>query len=964
MAKIMLVGLGGTGSRIVIEVEKLVNQLPPESRRDITLATLGIDTHDQYLSEIKDPISSFQMNTDIPTLIKNIDQFPHIKDFWNFDVTPRDTSNGAGGVRILSKVSVYRHCEKLYERIGSIVDRLAAIKGEGNIYVFLVGSLFGGTGSGAFVDIANIISNKLRENLSSTDFRIIGHFFLPSILPYHTDRNFQNTYASLQEYEHIIKTGPYKASYSRSMTDFSTDVPYHNFFLISGFTHGNLTLPHKPEDFYKMVAYKIFYEVISQKLFKEFMGKLIDVHLLAESHEYTGGIRKPTAFSSFGISVTTYPFDNIRRYFSNKIAAGMMSDGFLAPCKRDEVEENDVKDFIKKTSLEKIDRAIRQDKEISFEAEQLRFDKAAYSRPGVSLERMADDLSADYQSMKTTGFDNFYKLVEKKASARKTELAAAFLSEVKNIIKSSGIVRARTFIELLTGRLSRLEKDYHDKYKKFERISDEAALEVVSRELEDVKVKVRTWWPIFKHKKVMKEVDEFIEEANNYVESNMNEILNEYSSILISEFREFVEKFYRPGGRHGPPTGFLERVKLQAESIRRDYENLSLEVAKHIRKEKGRPNEYRVIKNLLSLEELEDKFNQAKPDMNKAYTLLTNEYMPDLLLDPGQVLSEGTENINQVLDNFNIEQMSAEFKDKTADFAYKYFDQRMDVLKPENIIKTLSEDDIVSRIDEMIEYCSPFLGYKKDIARIKRVENTMILIRRAAYNRVKNRIREKYGANYFFIDTDDVDFLMIMKYVHGYDLNSLTEINSIARKFKALRPVDQGKHYTDRNLIGKMQPLLVSDITVVPEETYFNFAFALSSRIGEDFDMEFGPGRNVPSFEFKGRPIIEPTEAGLNYRFLDWQGKEKKEKVIGRTVSEAFKAFSENLNMIDSVNLYVDTVIQSKGQAYRDILEQTWEKLNRKIQQLREKARETRDRELELYEKMKKAVDKKLSEIS
>ncbi len=118
MAKILLVGLGGTGSRIVVDVERIINRLPEESRKDITVATLGIDTHDQFLSDIQDPISSLQINTDVITLIRNIDEFPHIKKFWNPDVTPRDTSNGAGGIRILSRVSVFRHADKIHQKIG------------------------------------------------------------------------------------------------------------------------------------------------------------------------------------------------------------------------------------------------------------------------------------------------------------------------------------------------------------------------------------------------------------------------------------------------------------------------------------------------------------------------------------------------------------------------------------------------------------------------------------------------------------------------------------------------------------------------------------------------------------------------------------------------------------------------------------------------------------------------------
>jgi len=964
MAKIFLVGLGGTGSRIVVNVEKLINQLPEETRADITLATLGIDTHDQYLSDIQDPISSLQINTDVATLIHNIDHFPMIKSFWNDNVTPRDTSNGAGGIRVLSRVSVFRHADKIYQKVGENIDKLASIRGKGMIYVFIVGSLFGGTGSGAFIDVANIISNKLRENLSPTDFRIIGHFFLPSILPSRTQRNFENTYASLQEYEYMLNQKEYRVDYSPTLTNFWVDLPYQNIFLISGFTHKNLTLPHKPEDFYSMMAHKLYFEIISQTLFKEFIGKLIDIHILADKFHYTGGVSKPTAFSSFGLSAISYPFDNIRRYFSNKVAAGIISSGFLGHYNREDVEKKEVSTFINSTFLDKLDRKIRQNKKVAYELEQIRFNKSDYDRPDKSLERVMDDLQYDYDQMKTTKFDRFYKTVENTTRELKETLKMSFVGMIRRLIKSFGFVKTQIFIELLLENLAMLAKKYAEEFRKFERISDESALEVVEKELQDVRVHVRTWWPVFKRKKTMKELDEFIEEANNFVNSNSNEILNEYAARLISDLVAFAARFYQPGGKQGPPGGFLERVKLQVESIRRSAENTYRLVATYISEEKGQENEYKVIRNLKPLKELESLFEEQEWEPCEQFTLLTNQYMPNLLLDPERISVMPESELEKQLDSFNMESLEEELSQKIREFSYKFFDENMTIFRPENIINSMTEDEIISRIDDMIEYCSPFLGYKEHIGRIEHVENTIILVRKAAYKRVADRIKKKYGSNYFFMPTDDVDFLMIMKYSHGYDLNSLTEMESIAMKYKALKEADRSKRHIDVNWFEHLEPILIKDIKVVSTDTYFYFACGMFFKIGADFDMEFGAGRGKANPAFKDRFLIDRTESGINYKFLDWTGQDKYELEMGRTILDAFKFFEENVKILESIRQYEKRFMDNDSKGYKKRLEDAWKSTHEYISRLKDSTKSKREEEMGLFRQMADSIDKNLADMN
>lgn len=964
MAKIFLVGLGGSGSRIVVNVENLIKRLPEETQKDITVATLGIDTHDEYLSNIGNPISKLQINTNVKGLIENIKQFPHIEEFWNTNVKAKDTANGAGGVRILSKVSVYRQADKIVRKIEDNVHKLSSTTKKGKIYVFVVGSLFGGTGSGAFIDIANIISNELEES-GGNNFRIIGHFFLPSVLPTRTSRNSENAYASLMEYEHILKEGEYTANYTPQMMKFKTGQVYHNMFLISGFNHDNLTLPRKPEDFYDLVAHKIYYEIISNTLFEQFIGRLIDVHVLADSFHYEGDISKPTAFSSFGMSALLYPYDNIRRYFSNKIAASILEYGFLGGYERENVEKDDVKGFISKNSLDKLDGEIRRNKEVAYDLEQLRFNKSDYDRGDRSFDQMLSDLQDDYNQMKSVKFDRFYKTVKETTRKKMNELKKNFIIRLNSLIKSYGLVRSEIFIDILLQNLYMFEKRYSEEFKKFERISDDSALKLVKRELNDVIIYVSNWWPVFKRRRVMRELDEFIEEANSYVDNNSNEIINEYAALLVADFRGFIQKFYIPGGKHGSAGGFLDRMKLQTASTQRKFESDFREVGTYITEEEGDEHKYRVIHNLKTLDELNAIYNNVELNPSEQFTLFTNKNMPDLELDPDKIANMPDEDLDSQLDIFNIEAMEKKLSEQLLAFSYKSFDDNMFVFRPENIIKLMSEDEIIRRIDDMIEYCSPFLGYKENVGRVEHVDNTIILIRTEAHKKIADRITDKYGGGSFLFPTDDVDFLMIMKYSHGYDLNSLTETNSIAGKYKALRKEDRGKRHIDFRDFDKMEHLLTGDIDVVSKDAFLYFGCGMFFNIGEDFTLTFGAGRGNVEPKFKGRHLIDRsgTGIGINFKFLDWTGKDKFEQEMARTVLEAFEYFKSHEEIINSVKEFEKKFIAHNNMGHKKKLNDAWESIQSYISDLKGSTRSQRDEEMKLFKNMFDVMDEYLADM-
>ncbi len=84
-------------------------------------------------------------------------------------------------------------------------------------HIFLISSLYGGTGSGIFLDVAAICRTLGKLNNDRTTF-ITGLFFLPSFLDSRHSHQFQaQSYASLKEIDHYLSGNPLQWSYPNGL---------------------------------------------------------------------------------------------------------------------------------------------------------------------------------------------------------------------------------------------------------------------------------------------------------------------------------------------------------------------------------------------------------------------------------------------------------------------------------------------------------------------------------------------------------------------------------------------------------------------------------------------------------------------------------------------------------------------------------------------------------------------------
>lgn len=217
MAQTLLIGLGGTGSRVVNNTAKKLNENNKQFN-DGKICCAVLDTNENDNNSIIDSLTGVPV---IPTSkAQNIGQYRrdyhHLNiDEWcpvcsTFDV--ESMIDGASECRMKSRIAFMDCLESDVIRDLELMINEVLKNGMGSkIRVMIVSSLSGGTGSGMFIQVAL----WLRKFLSDCELMIRGIFLLPDVFIRTIEdirnnkatqvRHRANAYAAIQELNTISK---------------------------------------------------------------------------------------------------------------------------------------------------------------------------------------------------------------------------------------------------------------------------------------------------------------------------------------------------------------------------------------------------------------------------------------------------------------------------------------------------------------------------------------------------------------------------------------------------------------------------------------------------------------------------------------------------------------------------------------------------------------------------------------
>ncbi|MEW5989097.1 MAG: tubulin-like doman-containing protein [Chloroflexota bacterium] len=347
MRPTLITGAGGSGQMVLTDIKAiLTNRLGQVWRRKIYL--LAFDTAEepfavQVGSQIVrlEPGSEFFNvgNVPIPSIKLNLDGLKTIQERLGpimSNLPPVVLRSGAKQLRPLGLLAflwnyatVSRELKKAIWRLAGRDQQASALSSQQQgINVFICGSLVGGTGSGAFLDLAYLIRAFFAELGSQGEFcHVTGVGLLPQAFHGINGPNLRpNTSAALEELNHAMLKGDFQARYPDGFTIKQTEAPFNLYYVVDGVDERGQAWSGLSE-VTAMTAEAIYLQMGSQLGRKgENAFDNLDEVLVGRTPDGDG-----TFLGSFGLGVIEFPAPAVASVCAGQALQQVISQSWLRP---------------------------------------------------------------------------------------------------------------------------------------------------------------------------------------------------------------------------------------------------------------------------------------------------------------------------------------------------------------------------------------------------------------------------------------------------------------------------------------------------------------------------------------------------------------------------------------------------------------------------------------------------------
>jgi hypothetical protein len=305
----LYIGVGGTGMEVILRIRRRILSAvwgpPGRPARLDSLANFPVAQFIHFdldqgavvetgKSQITDPLAERVKLADDDKLVEpfeierysksddDLARYPHIED-WS-PLSPKkirelgiDVSKGAGQIRAISRLYFFDKYPKVKEKIRaklvwlkSGLSKDAQLKAldldldHSKFRVVVIGSVAGGTGAGAFLDMGWLAKWIARETVSVAEVEMM--LFLPTgYQGANKERTEANGYASLMELETCMRGGAnYVSRWETYDRPELSATPYDEIYLVdSGNLAGHHLAPSDQKQVYDMVADTLFEDFAS-----------------------------------------------------------------------------------------------------------------------------------------------------------------------------------------------------------------------------------------------------------------------------------------------------------------------------------------------------------------------------------------------------------------------------------------------------------------------------------------------------------------------------------------------------------------------------------------------------------------------------------------------------------------------------------------------------------------------------
>lgn len=336
--KTLIIGLGGLGSDIVVDVFKRFRNHSQHEDDINKVRFLALDTDSGEVNErrtIMKPEDVIQTsattNITVGHFLDEIKGQSTVEQWFPADspeITQMSINDGAGQIRVVSRLAFSHAVQtKKLDRLEKAISELLSLSaGEGNIIeVHIVTSTAGGTGAGSFLQTAYLVREILRRN-NITNPKVWGYFMLgdvflrdPSINlsdPTKMTNVLANTYACIKEMNGIFEIKPGDeidfeyGSFSSTPTMITKDnsIPFNQVFLYD----------FENNDGNNLKFIRNYSSQIAEFLYLNAFSPAGSETRSRAINEIFRQIEQGSAsrYGSTGISKIVYPIENLMQYFS------------------------------------------------------------------------------------------------------------------------------------------------------------------------------------------------------------------------------------------------------------------------------------------------------------------------------------------------------------------------------------------------------------------------------------------------------------------------------------------------------------------------------------------------------------------------------------------------------------------------------------------------------------------------
>lgn len=353
MSNHLIIGLGGTGGKIIRSLRKTIyNDFRDNNPSDVNIGYLYMDTSDEMMG-MDDPTwkvlgNSVQLEEGSKVYIKpaglidvinNVQQYPGIKDWigniedWNEYLNNQAGLKTAGGQRRrLGRFIMACNVPAFEQSLKTQVSKLEKKSGNANVHFHICCGLAGGTGAGTIIDVIAQI-RKYFSPTSVSGYNITLYLFLPEQNPkQNRDTGFyhSNGYAALSELN-AVGVGSYipidisHANTNTSSTFKSLDNPFNGTYLFTNVNENGNSVD-TDVDVPNIIADLLYQKLISIKnpdWLRDRLGRQENHENYDPKPEQSSDSKTPersVRFLTFGVKRIAIPEQEIREFITYNYA--------------------------------------------------------------------------------------------------------------------------------------------------------------------------------------------------------------------------------------------------------------------------------------------------------------------------------------------------------------------------------------------------------------------------------------------------------------------------------------------------------------------------------------------------------------------------------------------------------------------------------------------------------------------